>query len=136
MCKIGSNRTEKRKRHRRRYIAKHIAKFQALQIQHDHNTTASIVAAQDVRVDTVQSSMDGVHPDSPDSVIPCAVKDDPVSIFQSFAAQDDSRSPVKLLKEGPSVTKSGSGERTKSIGTGLWLYTPDHSVARSGINVW
>ena len=40
------NRTEKRKRHRRRYIAKHIAKFQALQIQHDHNTTSSIATVK------------------------------------------------------------------------------------------
>ena len=68
----------------------------------------SLVAAQDVRVDTVRSSMDGVHPDLPDSVIPCAVKDDPVSVLQSFAAQDDSRSAVKVLNEGPSVTKNWS----------------------------
>ena len=130
---MGSNKTERRKRHRRRYITKHLAKIQALQEQHDHNSTASIVASQDVRVHTVRSSMDGVHPDS---VLPCAVKHDPVSGFQSFAAEHYSRSPVELLKEGPSVKETGSGERTKSICTGVWLYTPDHSVARSGINVW
>jgi len=130
---MGSNKTERRKRHRCRYIAKHVAKIQALQEQHDHNSTASIVASQDVRVHTVRSSMDGVHPDS---VLPCAVKHDPVSGFQSFAAEHYSRSPVELLKEGPSVKETGSGERTKSICTGVWLYTPDHSVARSGINVW
>ena len=56
---MGSNKTERRKRHRRRYITKHLAKIQALQEQHDHNSTASIVASQDVRVHTVRSSMDG-----------------------------------------------------------------------------
>ena len=93
---MGSNKTERRKRHRRRYIAKHLAKIQALQEQHDHNSTASIVASQDVRVHTVRSSMDGVHPDS---VLPCAVQHDPVSGLQSFAAEHYSRSPVELLKD-------------------------------------
>ena len=103
VCTMGSNKTERRKRHRRRYIAKQVAKIQALQEQHDHNSTASIVASQDIRVHTVRSSMDGVHPDS---VLPCAVKHDPVSGFQSFAAEHYSRSPVELLKEGPSVKKN------------------------------
>ena len=128
---MGSNKTERRKRHRRRYIARHVAKIQALEEQHHHNSTASIVAAQDARVH--RSSMDGVHPDS---VLPCAVQHDPVSGLQSFAAEHYSRSPVELLQEKPSVKETGSGERTKSICTGVWLYTPDHSVARSGINVW
>ena len=128
---MGSNKTERRKRHRRRDIARHVAKIQALEEQHHHNSTASIVAAQDARVH--RSSMDGVHPDS---VLPCAVQHDPVSGLQSFAAEHYSRSPVELLQEKPSVKETGSGERTKSICTGVWLYTPDHSVARSGINVW
>ena len=128
---MGSNKTERRKRHRRRYIARHVAKIQALEEQHHHNSTASIVAAQDARVH--RSSMDGVHPHS---VLPCAVQHDPVSGLQSFAAEHYSRSPVELLQEKPSVKETGSGERTKSICTGVWLYTPDHSVARSGINVW
>ena len=128
---MGSNKTERRKRHRRRYIARHVAKIQALEEQHHHNSTASIVAAQDARVH--RSSMDGVHPDS---VLPCAVQHDPVSGLQSFAAEHYSRSPVELLQEKPSVKETGSGERTKSICTGVWLCTPDHSVARSGINVW
>ena len=71
------------------------------------------------------------------SALPRAVQHEPVSDLQSFAPEHlRSRSPVELLEEKASVKQTGSGEGTKSICTGVWLYTPDHSVARSGINVW
>ena len=93
---MGSNKTERRKRHRRRYIARHVAKIQALEEQHHHNSTASIVAAQDARVH--RSSMDGVHPDS---VLPCAVHHDPVSGLQSSLSHLKVRDTVKVGEPVP-----------------------------------
>ena len=105
---LKTKKTEKRKRHRKRFMGKHIAKMEALQIQDHDNTTSSIATLKAPRAIQTTGS-------------PIAVQDD---------------SPVKVLHDDPYVTNTGPGELNKSICTGKWPYRADHSLARSGINVW